>query len=184
MRFFGDEWKNVLEISSEPGTNTALLGGCVDTDEDEVGFEDALVDVGGEEEVAAAGLFDDVDEAGLVDGEVEVRVVPGVDAGLVQVDDGHGDVGTFERDDGAGGSACKECLSLNAEMRRKHAYRHSQHQLKREFVSVVDVDTSEGRRTAADFRHFRRGHWGTRDVRMRDGDGGGKERTSKAVLAT
>lgn len=90
-----------LEVRSETSTDTALLGRRVDTDEDKIGFEDALVDVGGEEEVATACLTDDVDETGLVDGKSKVIAVPGIDTGLVQVNDGDLDVRAFERDDSA-----------------------------------------------------------------------------------
>lgn len=67
-----------------------------------LGLSDSLVDVGREEEVLAAGSLDDIVETGLVDGEV-VRV-PGVDTGLVKVDNGDLDVGALERDNSAGGA--------------------------------------------------------------------------------
>ena len=94
-------YADVLEIGGEAGTDTRLLGGCVNRDEDEVCLTDTLVDIGGEEEVATAGFADDVLEAGLVDGEVEVGRVPRVDTRLVKVDDGDLDVGALEGDDGA-----------------------------------------------------------------------------------
>jgi hypothetical protein len=65
-------------------------------------LSDALVNVGREEEVLAAGGLDDLIETRLVDGKV-VRV-PGVDTGLVQVDNRDLDVGALERDNRAGGA--------------------------------------------------------------------------------
>lgn len=56
-----------------------------------LGLGDSLVNVSREEEVLAPGGLDDLIETGLVDGEV-VRV-PGVNTGLVQVDNGDLDVG-------------------------------------------------------------------------------------------
>ena len=47
-------YADVLEIGGEAGTDTRLLRGGVDGDENEVRLPDGLVDVGGEEEVAAA----------------------------------------------------------------------------------------------------------------------------------
>lgn len=90
-----------LEICRKTSTNTALLRGRVDADEDQVCLLDALVDVGREEEVASARLLDDVNEAGLIDGEAEIGAVPRVDTLLVEIDDGDLDVGAFEGDDGA-----------------------------------------------------------------------------------
>lgn len=94
-----------LEVSGETSTDTALLGGGVDTDEDEIGLLDTLIDISGEEEVATTRLADDILEAGFVDRKLEVGAVPGVDTGLVQVDDCDGDVGALEGDDSAGGTA-------------------------------------------------------------------------------
>ena len=62
---------------------------------------DVFVYVGREEEIAPASLADDVVEARLVNGKGKVRAVPGVDALLVEIDDGDLDVGALERDDGA-----------------------------------------------------------------------------------
>ena len=97
--------RHLLEISRETSTNTALLGGGVDTDEDQVGLLNALIDIGGEEEVAATGLSDNILESRLVDGKLEIRAVPGIDTSLVQIDNRDGDVGTLEGDDGAGGTS-------------------------------------------------------------------------------
>ena len=98
---------HALEISSEAGSHTRLLGGSVDRDEDEVRLANGLVDVGREEEVAAAGLPDDLLQPGLVDGQLEVGAVPRVDPGLVQVDDRHLDVRALERDDGTRRATCR-----------------------------------------------------------------------------
>lgn len=87
---------DVVQVGGETSTETRLLGGGVDRDEDQVGLGDTLVDLGREEQVPTPASLDDVDETGLVDGEVEVGVVPGVDTGLVDVDDGDLDVGTLE----------------------------------------------------------------------------------------
>ena len=61
-----------------------------------VGLGDTLVNLGREEQVPTPASLDDVDETGLVNGEVEVGVVPGVDSGLVDVNDGDLDVRTLE----------------------------------------------------------------------------------------
>jgi len=96
---------NVLDASSpswcrswfiENSTETRLLGRGVDGDKDQVGLSDTLVNFGGEEQVSATTSLDDVNETGLVDGEVKVGVVPGVDTGLVQVDNGDLDLRTLE----------------------------------------------------------------------------------------
>ena len=99
------EMMDTLEICRETRADAGLLCGRVDRDEDEICLEDGLLDVGGEEEVAAAGLADDVLEAGLVDGQIEVGRVPGIDARLVEVDDGDLNLRALERDDRAGGAA-------------------------------------------------------------------------------
>ncbi len=95
--------EDVLQISSETGSNTRLLGGSVHGHEDKVGLLNGLVDVRGEEEVAVPCLADDILETWLVDGELEVGAVPRIDSGLVEVDDGDLDVGAFEGND----SACR-----------------------------------------------------------------------------
>ena len=100
----------VLEVSGEACADTALLGRGVDTDEDELGLLDGLVDVGGEEEVAAAAGPDDLLETGLVDRELEVWAVPRVDTRLVQVDDGDLDLGALECNDGARRATCVDSV--------------------------------------------------------------------------
>ena len=98
-RNFGDPsggQLDVVQVGGETGTETGLFGGGVDRDKDQVGLGDTLVDLGGEEQVPAPASLDDIDETGLVDGQVEVGVVPGVDTGLVDVDDGDLDVRTLE----------------------------------------------------------------------------------------
>ncbi len=52
---------------------------------------DGLVDVSAEEQVSASSLLDNIVESRLVDWEV-IRV-PSVDSGLVEIDNGHLDVG-------------------------------------------------------------------------------------------
>jgi hypothetical protein len=51
---------------------------------------DGLVDIGREEQVSSSGLLDDLIESWLVDWE-SVRV-PGIDSGLIEIDDGDSDV--------------------------------------------------------------------------------------------
>lgn len=87
---------DVVQVGGETSTETRLLGRSVDRDEDQVGLGDTLVDLGREEQVPTPASLDDVDETGLVNGEVEVGVVPGVDSGLVDVNDGDLDVRTLE----------------------------------------------------------------------------------------
>lgn len=93
---------SALEISGKTGADARLLGGRVDGDKDKIGFLDSGVDIGGEEEVAAARLTDNVDEARFVYGEAEIGRVPGVDTGLVEIDNGDVDVRALEGDDRAG----------------------------------------------------------------------------------
>jgi hypothetical protein len=91
---------------------SSLSRGRYTYDEDKIGLVDGLVDLGGEEEVLAPARLDDIDESGLVDGEGEVLRVPGVDSGLVQVDDGDLAVGLSQdrrgREDGGRGGKGKE----------------------------------------------------------------------------
>ena len=101
----------ILEIGSETCSNATLLGGRVDADEDEVGVLDAFVHIGGEEEIAVAGLADDIFEIGLIYWKFEFRVVPSVDAVLIKVDYGDLNVRTFESNDGAGRTACVNCIA-------------------------------------------------------------------------
>jgi hypothetical protein len=86
---------------------SSLSRGRYTYDEDKVGLVDGLVDLGGEEEVLAPARLDDIDESRLVDGEGEVLRVPGVNSGLVQVDDGDLTVGLSQdrrgREDGGRG---------------------------------------------------------------------------------
>ena len=93
--------KHALEISSKSSADTALLCGCVDTDEDEVSLFNALIDIGRKEEVATARLTDNVFKTWLIDGQIEFRAVPGIDTSLVQVDDGDSNMRTFQRDNRA-----------------------------------------------------------------------------------
>ena len=85
-----------VQVSGETSTETRLLGRSVDRDEDQVGLGDTLVNLGGEEQVPASASLDDINETGLVDGQVEFGVVPSVDTGLVEVDNGDLDVRTLE----------------------------------------------------------------------------------------
>ena len=77
----------VGEVGSLAGSQTAGLGGGVHRDKDDVGLSDVLLDVGAEEEVLAPARLDNIIEAGLVDREGVV--VPGVNAGLGDVDNHH-----------------------------------------------------------------------------------------------
>lgn len=92
---------HVLEIRGKARADAALLGGRVDADKDEVRVLDALVDVRREEQVAPPALAHDVLQPRLVDRQLEVAAVPGVDARLVQVNDGHRDVRAFQRNNRA-----------------------------------------------------------------------------------
>ena len=107
-------YADALEIGGEASTNTRLLGRGVDGDKDEVSLTDALVDVGREEEVPAACLADDVLQARLVNGEVEVGGVPGVDTGLVEVDDGDLDMRAPESDYRTRWSSCTSSSTRHA----------------------------------------------------------------------
>lgn len=58
--------QNILEIGCEAGTNTTLLRWCVNTDEDEIGFPDALLNIGREEQVASSCLANNILKTWLV----------------------------------------------------------------------------------------------------------------------
>ena len=124
----GNDTSNSLEsshVSSAAGTNTTVLGGGVDGDEDNVGLADVLGNVGGEEQVGLAlsnlglaisaglagdggstatitGDTDDIVQAGLVDRRV--LGVPAANASGVSVNDSDLDVGVLEGDDSGGGT--------------------------------------------------------------------------------
>jgi len=89
----------VLEIGSEPSADATLFRGRVDADEDQIGLFNRLVDIGGEEEIATACLADNILQTRFVDGQGEINAVPGIDTGLVEVDNRDLDVRAFQRDD-------------------------------------------------------------------------------------
>jgi hypothetical protein len=95
---------NLLEVSSETGTNAAFLCRGVDTDEDELGLLNGLVHVRREEEVTTASLTNYIHETRLVNGELKVWAIPSIDTSLVEINDGNPDVGTLESDDRACGA--------------------------------------------------------------------------------
>lgn len=78
-----------------------------------LGLGDGLVDVRREEQVSSSGLLDDIIQSGLVDGEV-VRV-PGVNSGLVQVDNGDLDLGTKEVSDHLGDRSRDQGQSISGD---------------------------------------------------------------------
>ena len=86
---------NVVQICGETSAETTLLGRGVDRDEDQVGLFDSLVNFRREKKVSTSACLDDINESRFVDREVEVRVVPSVNSGLVQVDNGDLDVGAI-----------------------------------------------------------------------------------------
>lgn len=95
---------HVLEISGEASADTRFFGGGVYADENELGFQDGLVDICREEEIASTSLTDDILEARFVDRKFEVWRVPGVDTSLIEINDGDLDVGTLESDYRASGT--------------------------------------------------------------------------------
>jgi hypothetical protein len=100
--------KNSLQVCGEASAHAALLGWSIDRHENEICFPDALIDIGAEEEVASASLTNDIVEARFIYGQMEVWGVPGVDAGLVQVNNGDPDMRTFQCNHGTSGTACSE----------------------------------------------------------------------------
>jgi hypothetical protein len=93
-----------LEICGKPSTNTGFLGWGVDGHEDEIRLENSLVDVGREKQVSSPRLTNDVLQSRLIDRQLEVRAIPSINTGLVQIDNGDLDVRAFEGDDGACGT--------------------------------------------------------------------------------
>uniref|UniRef100_J3ND73 Uncharacterized protein n=1 Tax=Oryza brachyantha TaxID=4533 RepID=J3ND73_ORYBR len=93
----------VGEVGGLARPEAARLGRRVDGDEDDVRLGDVPLDVGAEEEVPAPALPHHVVEAGLVDRELVA--VPGIDAGLGDVDDHHLDRWALEGNDGHGRAA-------------------------------------------------------------------------------
>ncbi len=94
---------DVAQIGGTAGSDAVGLGRRADADEDQVGGGDGVADVGGEMQVAAAGGGDHGVEAGFIDGQFVG--VPGIDAMLVHVADGHPDVRALGGDHGHGGAA-------------------------------------------------------------------------------
>ena len=142
-----DSWRHVLEICSKASADTALLCGRIDTDEDEVSLLDALVDVGGKEEVAASAIAHDVLEARFVDRELEVGAVPGVDACLVEVDDGDRNLRALEGNNRTSRSTYASCqYASRAIATRAQTHQRSQHRLFRErnkHLAVVDDNETD-----------------------------------------
>ncbi len=87
----------VLQVARLARALSKGLGRRIDRDEDDVRFADRVRDVRAEEEVPPASALDDFVEAGFKDREA--FAVPGVDARLVDIDDGHFHVRTLVRDD-------------------------------------------------------------------------------------
>ena len=92
----------VRQVGRPAGAHAARLRGRVDRHEHDVCLAHVLVRVGREEQVSAAAGLHYLLEPRLVDRE-RVRV-PGVDAGLVDVDDDDSDVGALEGDHGHRGA--------------------------------------------------------------------------------
>jgi hypothetical protein len=97
---------NALDISRRACPDATLLGRRVDADKDKVGLLNRLVDVCGKKEVASACFSDDISKAWLVNRELKIGAVPGIDARLVEINDGYLDVGTLDGDDSARRSTC------------------------------------------------------------------------------
>ena len=98
--------KDILEIGSTSCAHAALFRGRVDAHEDEIGLLDTLIDLCRKEKVPTARFTDNGLEAGFIDRKVEVWRVPSGDTVSVEVDNGHFDVWTFDRDDGASWTTC------------------------------------------------------------------------------
>ncbi len=98
---------HILQVRSNACTDTRLLRGGVDRDEDQVSLLDRTVDIRREEKIATACLANDMVEPWLIDWEGEISGIPSVDAGLVEVDDGNLDMRALERHNGA----CRATLS-------------------------------------------------------------------------
>lgn len=73
----------LLQISSKAGPHATLLRRRVHTDENKVRVLNSFIHIRREEQVAATCLADNILEARLVDGQIEVRVVPGINSRLV-----------------------------------------------------------------------------------------------------
>lgn len=97
-----------LEICGEPSTDTRLLRRGVDRDKDEIRLENALVDIGREKQVPSPRLTNDVLQPRLIDRQLVFRAVPGIDASLVQIDDGDSDMRAFESDNGTRRTTCRD----------------------------------------------------------------------------
>ena len=95
---------HLRKISGHSSAHTSLLGGGVDRDKDQIGIDNGLINVSGEEQVLATTGKDDLIKTGLVNGEV-IRV-PGIDTGLVQIDDGDVDVMALVSNNGGAGTTC------------------------------------------------------------------------------
>lgn len=89
----------VPQVSSVTSTDTGSLGGGVDGDKDEIGFDDGFVNICAEEEVSTSALLNDLVEARFINGK-RIRV-PLCDTLRVHVHNGDLDVRALEGNDGA-----------------------------------------------------------------------------------
>ncbi|GJN23258.1 hypothetical protein PR202_gb10892 [Eleusine coracana subsp. coracana] len=87
----------VGEVGSLSSTKTTGLGGCVHRDEDNVSLSDVLLNIGAEEEVLAPALLHNIIETRLIDRESVA--VPGLDAGLGDVDNDNLNIRALEGND-------------------------------------------------------------------------------------
>src|SRR5258708_34179308 len=97
--------KHSLKVRSENRAHTGLFGRGIDTNEDQFGFEDGIVDISGKEQVSTTGLGDNILEARFIDRELEITRVPRVNTSLVEVDDRDSNMRTFQSYHGTSGSA-------------------------------------------------------------------------------
>jgi hypothetical protein len=128
-------------VSSAAGTNTTVLGGCVDSDKDDIGLANVLGNIGRKEQVGLAlidgdltlfsggalavggRLARDLASSATITGDsddiVQARLVdrrvagvPASDTGDISVDDGNLDLGVLESNDSSSRATCKQLVSL------------------------------------------------------------------------
>lgn len=98
-----------LKICRKALAHTRRLCRRIDTDKDEICLLDAAIHFGGKEQVPSPALLDNGSQAGFVHWQVEelacCRIwvaIPCSNASGINVDNRDCDIGTIERDDGAG----------------------------------------------------------------------------------
>lgn len=129
---------DVLQVRCKPSSYTALFRGRVDTDKDEIGLLNCLVNIGGKEEITSARFTNNVFKARFIDGQSKVWAVPSIYASFVEVDDGNCNLGAFQGDYGTRRTTYE--IRLVYVLTRQRPRRHGQYVTKRVLTDVASTD--------------------------------------------